>query len=118
MEAGAWMSAIMIWMIAYTIVSDLIDFIMPAIVWTFSIISHDKVIRLINPVIELIEGWSRKRTRWKESKRRHRTFMRWKKVKMRHRPSRRMHYAMTAMLACSAGLSTHTNTVRFDTDSH
>ena len=49
------MSAIMIWMIAYTIVSDLIDFIMPAIVWTFSIISHDKVIRLINPVIEPIE---------------------------------------------------------------
>ena len=58
-----------------------------------------------SPLAEAIEGWSRKRTRWRNVK---------NKVKGGRR---RVHCAMTALVACPAGVSGNHNVVHFDTDS-
>ena len=60
----------------------------------------------MRPLAQTIEGWSRKRTRWRSAR---------NKIK----PGRgRMHYVMTALMACPAGVSGYNNHVHFDTDSY
>ena len=59
----------------------------------------------LSPLAETIEGWSRKRTRWKSARN-------------EVRPGRgRTHCVMSALVACPAGASGNCNHVHFDTDS-